>query len=97
VGEEPGLARIAPREAGNAGANGVELDDCGEDAVPLVRLDQMRAGVPLRLIKLDIEGWEAKALRGAQGLLRAVDAPGLVFEFTPELPLLHEGLSGRRP
>jgi FkbM family methyltransferase len=84
VGEEPGLARIAPREAGNAGADGVELANGGADAVPLVRLDQVLGEAPLRLLKLDIEGWEAKALRGAEGLLRRAEAPALVFEFTPE-------------
>jgi FkbM family methyltransferase len=84
VGEENGLARIAPREVGNAGADGVELADGGADTVALVRLDQVLAEGPLRLIKLDIEGWEAKALRGAEGLLRPADAPDLVFEFTPE-------------
>lgn len=84
VGEEAGLARIAPREAGNAGADGVELASGGADAVPLVRLDEVLAEGPLRLIKLDIEGWEAKALRGAEGLLRRAEAPDLVFEFTPE-------------
>lgn len=84
VGEAAGLARIAPREAGNAGADGVELADGGADAVPLVRLDEVLAEGPLRLIKLDIEGWEAKALRGAEGLLRRAEAPDLVFEFTPE-------------
>jgi FkbM family methyltransferase len=84
VGEENGLARIAPREAGNAGADGVELASSGVDTVPLVRLDAVLGEARLRLIKLDIEGWEAKALRGAEGLLRRGDAPDLVFEFTPE-------------
>ena len=84
VGESEGLARIAPREAGNAGADGVELANAGDDTVRLVRLDQVLAGVPLRLVKLDIEGWEAKALRGAEGLLARAEAPDLVFEFTPE-------------
>ncbi len=84
VGEQAGHARIAPREAGNAGADGVELADGGGDSVPLIRLDQVLAEGPLRLIKLDIEGWEAKALRGAEGLLRRTEAPDLVFEFTPE-------------
>lgn len=84
VGEAEGLARIARREAGNAGADGVELATSGEDTVPLIRLEQLLADTPLRLIKLDIEGWEAKALRGAEGLLRRAAAPDLVFEFTPK-------------
>ncbi len=84
VGEQTGHVRIAPREAGNAGADGVELARESDDAVPLVRLDQVLAETPLRLLKLDIEGWEAKALRGAEGLLRRAEAPDLVFEFTPE-------------
>jgi FkbM family methyltransferase len=84
VGEAPGLVRTARREAGNDGADTVELTDGGDDAVALVRLDTVLAGARLRLIKLDIEGWEAKALRGAEGLLSGAEAPDLVFEYTPE-------------
>jgi len=84
VGEAPGRARIAHREDGNSGADSAVMDAAGPGSVPVVRLDKVLAGVPLRLIKLDIEGWEAKALRGAEGLLRAATGPDLVFEFTPE-------------
>jgi FkbM family methyltransferase len=38
--------------------------------VPIVPLDELAAGLPVSLIKLDIEGMEYDALRGARGLLR---------------------------
>ena len=84
VGESAGRASIIQREAGNRGADCAGPDLGGPGSVPMVRLDEVLAGVPLRLIKLDIEGWEAKALRGASGLLDKPAGPDLLFEFTPD-------------
>lgn len=84
AGEAPGFARMFEREAGNAGGDQVDFgggDTAG--AVTVARLDAIVGDAPVRLIKLDIEGAEAKALRGASGLLEGADAPDLVFEFTP--------------
>ena len=83
VGEVKGRAQIVHREVGNAGADCAVIRG-GRQSVPLVRLDEVLADMPLRLIKLDIEGWEAKALRGASGLLDKSGGPDLVLEFTPE-------------
>jgi len=83
VGEAAGRARIVHREDGNDGADCAQAGG-GKGSVPLVRLDQTLRDVPLRLIKLDIEGWEGKALRGASGLLERPGGPDLVFEFTPD-------------
>jgi FkbM family methyltransferase len=54
---------------GNFG--GVELLDQGPGiTVPVVRLDDMFAGLPrLRLLKLDVEGWEQSVLEGAPDLI----------------------------
>ena len=85
AGESAGFATMFEREAGNAGGDQVDFatnDTPG--AIPVERLDELLGAQPVRLIKLDIEGAEAKALSGATGLLERADAPDLVFEFTPK-------------
>jgi FkbM family methyltransferase len=64
LGSEPGSLRFPGTGALDAagGAEGVE--------VPLRTLDQELAGEPPDFIKMDIEGAELDALRGAAGLLR---------------------------
>ena len=85
AGEAPGFATMFEREAGNAGGDQVDFTCEGASgAIPVERLDALVGNGPIRLIKLDIEGAEAKALRGATGLLERGDAPDLVFEFTPK-------------
>jgi FkbM family methyltransferase len=84
VGEAPGTVWIAHEEEGNAGADFTVSEDPGHGAaVPVSRLDSLIADPRLRLIKLDIEGAEAKAIRGADALLWRAAAPDLIFEFTP--------------
>ena len=82
AGEAAGFATLFEREAGNAG--GDQVDFTGDGTIEVKRLDALVGEQPVRLIKLDIEGAEAKALRGATGLLGRADAPDLVFEFTPK-------------
>jgi FkbM family methyltransferase len=52
--------------------------------VPVVTVDDLCAGAPVSLIKIDVEGHEAAVLRGAAGTI-ARHAPSLVFEHAPEL------------
>lgn len=47
--------------------------------VPVVRLDEQPLRRPVKLIKLDVEGAELRALRGAAGILRE-DSPAVVAE-----------------
>ena len=85
AGEASGFATLFEREAGNAGGDQVDFAAQGAPgAITVERLDALVGKQPVRLIKLDIEGAEAKALRGATGLLEPGDAPDLVFEFTPK-------------
>lgn len=87
VGEQSGHAIIHHYEPGNAGGDVARLADGGDtkNRVRMERLDEVLAGTPIALIKLDIEGGEAKALRGASGLLDGDHAPDLLFELTPRL------------
>lgn len=52
--------------------------------VPTTTIDAIAAELerPIDLIRMDIEGWEVKALRGAEGTLRR-DCPSLVMEIHP--------------
>lgn len=86
VGDAAGRARIASRTAGNAGGDYVEFSRGagGKDGVAAVRLDEILGDRPVRLLKIDIEGAEAKALRGAAALLARPDAPDIVLELTPD-------------
>ena len=52
--------------------------------VPVVTVDDVCAGQPVSLIKIDVEGHEAAVVRGAVGAI-AQYAPSVVFEYDPEL------------
>lgn len=87
VGEEAGQATIHEPEDGNMGSDFASPCAGGSGGLQ-VRMDLIDAVVKaerVRLIKLDIEGGEAKALRGARGLLADANAPDLLFEYAPSL------------
>jgi len=52
--------------------------------VPVVTIDDLCAGQPVSLIKIDVEGHEAAVVRGAAATI-AEHAPSVVFEYDPEL------------
>jgi FkbM family methyltransferase len=52
--------------------------------VPVVTIDDVCAGAPVALIKIDVEGHEAAVVRGAADTI-ARYAPSIVFEYAPEL------------
>jgi FkbM family methyltransferase len=72
-------AQIAPHASGASGddtlahAAGITLDDFHKSA-----------GVRPILLKIDVEGYEAAVLRGAQGMLSRPDRPAIVFEYYPD-------------
>lgn len=89
AGDRRGTAAMVVHDAGNIGSNHLALDSettAGDTGtIPLRRLDDLLTGEAIRLIKLDIEGAEAMALRGASGLLDGEAAPALLFEFSPTM------------
>jgi len=52
--------------------------------VPVVTVDDVCAGEPVTLIKIDVGGHEAAVVRGAADTI-ARHAPAIVFEYAPEL------------
>jgi FkbM family methyltransferase len=55
-----------------------------QTTVRVVTVDDVCAGVPVALIKVDVEGHEPAVVRGAAGTI-ARHAPSIVFEFAPML------------
>lgn len=84
AGDRDGAVTMVVHDVGNIGSNHLSFDDAGP-AIPLRRLDGLLGGAAVRLIKLDIEGAEAMALRGAGALLDGDTAPALLFEFSPAM------------
>lgn len=72
----------------NMGGTFIEIgaaDVPGKDGVSLVTLDTFaadRAFGPIGLIKIDTEGFEARILRGARGVI-ASNRPVIMFELSP--------------
>ena len=67
------MCRMSFSEGGNTSS---KLSASGPSVVPVVALDDVLHGQPINLIKLDIEGAEPDALRGAQRLIEKY-RPGL--------------------
>lgn len=75
--------------------DGTNRFDGGDDAaaadnqrhiqVPVLRVDTVLDDIQIDMIKVDIEGAEAKALRGMTGLFSAPRSlPDIIFEITPD-------------
>ena len=79
VGEHPGTVRFTTRwdTTNHVLAPGEQAEHC---EVPLVTLDDALAGQDATLIKIDIEGYEMPALRGARRLLDAPTLKAVVIE-----------------
>ena len=80
---------------GNPGsAYFVEGSDAAVDAIETRRLDDVLATVPrVDFLKIDVEGYELRVLRGAEALLRR-HRPAVLFEVN-EGALVRGGTSGR--
>ncbi|MGI8731385.1 MAG: FkbM family methyltransferase [Solirubrobacteraceae bacterium] len=86
LSDRPGRASFTVFEAGSGLASFAPQDARGcQVEVVVTTLDALTANLDRRvtLVKLDIEGAEAKALRGARGLIGR-DAPVFLIELEPE-------------
>ena len=96
IGEKAGEAMIYERWDSNRGS--ASLIDPGIETtthrVAVTTLDEFflsdpgdrtgRPGDRIKLIKMDIEGYELEALRGASGILSGPDPPALIIECTDD-------------
>jgi FkbM family methyltransferase len=86
LSDRPGRARFTTFEAGSGLASFAPQDAAGRQVeVAVTTLDALTERLDRRVgvVKLDIEGAEAKALRGARGLIGR-DAPVFLVELEPE-------------
>jgi FkbM family methyltransferase len=87
VGAVRGRATIYEDPGANRGRSSLIQPEgaMNGDEVDVVRLDEVLAGrLPIRLVKLDIEGFELEALKGMGALLRSDDRPMLMIECSEE-------------
>jgi FkbM family methyltransferase len=80
------LYRPSPRDTNRARASLLQHAYLTGAAttVPVVAVDDVCAGKPVALIKIDVEGHESAVVRGAADTI-ARHAPSIVFEYAPEL------------
>jgi FkbM family methyltransferase len=83
---ETRLYRPSPRDTNRARASLMHHTYLtgATTTVPVVSVDDVCAGEPVALIKIDVEGHEAAVVRGAIDTI-ARHAPAVVFEYAPEL------------
>lgn len=86
VGEETSRIRLYRHERSNPGANSVRPSQAADtsfeeiEVEPLDRILEPFAG-PIHFLKIDVEGYEVQALRGAAQTLRRTRA--LLLEYSP--------------
>jgi FkbM family methyltransferase len=86
VGELEGSIQMEVREVGNIGGNAISITtNTTQSTIPMHRLDDLLPSQRFALIKMDIEGSEYKALRGAQSLITQGFLPHILFEYSPNL------------
>ncbi|MEK9754717.1 MAG: FkbM family methyltransferase [Rhodospirillaceae bacterium] len=82
LGDAGDFVTLRTRTPDSSGDTGVEPDGSGDVRAPLFRLDQLTIN-DIDLIKLDCEGYELFALRGAEQTLRHF-RPTVIVEQKPE-------------
>ena len=86
LSERQGLVRLAEPDDFEFNTTGSAIVDAGGIEVPSVTIDEIVGDAVVKLIKLDVEGHELSALRGAEALLAGQRAHHIVFEDHRPLP-----------
>jgi FkbM family methyltransferase len=86
VGSKSGEAKIYDRWDVNRGGASVFSANNNQEgfAIQLVVLDEVFQKIDIQLIKIDIEGYELEALKGAKRILSSENPPILIVECTEE-------------
>lgn len=85
LADKPGIAEFHVNDASNIGGGSLR-DSLGEKfSVQLDTLDAQLLDQPVRLIKIDIEGAEVLALKGASATLSRSDAPDVICEVSENI------------
>ncbi|HEX6694048.1 MAG TPA: FkbM family methyltransferase [Longimicrobiales bacterium] len=80
VGSQPGTCRMsAPKIHGRSNWYEAAVSDDGDTTVLQIRLDDLYAERPIRLMKIDAEGHDLEVLRGAAEIIRR-HQPALLVE-----------------
>jgi FkbM family methyltransferase len=92
LGARPGALPIYAHPEINRGSSSLVTPDGGEPAhvTSIMTLDDFVARevhAPLRMIKIDVEGWELEVLKGGQATLSGPDAPLLCVECSQLHPM----------
>jgi FkbM family methyltransferase len=86
VGSENGQAKIYDRWDVNRGGASFIASNSKQDSydVEIVRLDDVLSSISIDMIKIDIEGFELEALKGAKNIIGSEKPPILIVECTQE-------------
>ena len=91
VGATLGAATVSHFEKDNIGATRISLDESG--SIPVVSIDSMHLNEEVKLIKIDVEGFEKSVIDGCLETL-AKHEPYIMIEILPEnLTYITEKLS----
>ncbi len=83
LGDAASAVRMFSEEGGGNAAIAVAQDEAKGSVVPVKRLDDVPRDRRVSLIKMDVEGYEPRVLRGAERLLQE-DRPVILAEFGRE-------------
>ena len=80
LGEKSGLCKVQGnirQDPRNSGAYHVIPTEDGD--IPVMPLDYIQTGLPVSLIKLDVEGFEAEVIRGGVNTIKT-NCPAIIME-----------------
>lgn len=86
VGSKNGEAKIYDRWDVNRGGASLISSDSDQDSydIQIVKLDEVLQNTSVDMMKIDIEGYELEALKGAEGIISSEKPPVLIVECTQE-------------